>query len=336
MKKLFKLTLCAAMLTSLAACSDDDNNPPFTIDPIEDSNVDVAAFYYGDYNDNGTGNFDVNFLTKGMTWDEDEATYYGPGELVYLTFNSTLASNPDQATLTPGTYTFDTNEDYDEMTYSGSVTTYDADGTETEKYIKNGDITVSIESGKYSLIGSLTLNDNSIYDLNFKGAISFVNKSGEGLMSNLTGNVNVTTLTKGGIILWGETFTETSDYCSVILGGNDYNLYENYGSGAALNFGLNITPGSTEIPSGTYTIINAEEADDYDVNTALSGVYDSSYGGYFGTWYFNDQVESSMRSGTVTVTNNGGDNYTFVFDLADGYGHKVTGTWTGTVTIIED
>lgn len=101
---------------------------------------------------------------------------------------------------------------------------------------------------------------------------------------------------------------------------------------------VNVTPGSsTGIPSGTYTVIDALTADDYDVNTLLSGVYEPAYGGYFGAWYFSTtgKVEASLRSGTVTVTNRGGNEYTFEIDLKDGYGHRITGSYAG-VCRVED
>ena len=104
----------------------------------------------------------------------------------------------------------------------------------------------------------------------------------------------------------------------------------------ALMLSVNVTPGSSDgIPSGTYTIIDANTADDYDVNTALSGVYEPTYGGYFGSWYFSteNRIEASVRGGSVTITDNGNDNYTFEIALEDGYGHKITGTYSGSCQV---
>lgn len=70
-----------------------------------------------------------------------------------------------------------------------------------------------------------------------------------------------------GLALYaGETFTTTSDYYMVILAGTDYDLISNFGTAPGINLGLNVEVGSTDgIPSGTYTIINVDEADDYPV-----------------------------------------------------------------------
>lgn len=340
--------LCAVALTgAMTSCSDNDDNEVIggvlPGDDEEDDElhptegIEVTAMYYGDYNHNNTGNFGINFLTAGMEWDDFDETYYGPGELVYMEINSALCENPDRATLKAGNYTFDSDETYAEMTFgSVSISQYTADGDETSYAVTGGTLKVEIaDNGMYVLTGKFNIGTGTDYDFSYTGFISFVNRTDEGFMSNLTDNVVLEGLSQSAVIYWGETFTETSDYCSVIIAGDDYDLDMNIGKSPALNLGLNLTPGSTSIPAGTYTIINANEADDYDAFTALSGVYEATYGGYFGTWYFAGQIEASMYTGTVEVTDNGDGKYTFDINLADGYGHTVTGTYTGAPKIME-
>ena len=195
-----------------------------------------------------------------------------------------------------------------------------------------------MQEGYYVIDAALTLSDGSEYAYSFVGAISFLNRSGEGQMSNLTQDIEIKGLSQGLLAYGGVVFTETSDLYTVILAGPDYDLGNNYGQSDALMLSVNVTPGSSDgIPSGTYTVIDALTADDYDVNTLLSGVYEPAYGGYFGAWYFSTtgKVEASLRSGTVTVTNRGGNEYTFEIDLKDGYGHRVTGSYAG-VCRVED
>lgn len=340
--------LCAvAIVCSAVSCSDDDNNggdgivppqggedDPEVVQPTE--NIDVTALYYGDYNDNGTGNFGVNFVTSTMTWDDFEETYMGPGSLVYIEFNSTLAQNPDLAKLTDGTYAFDSADNFAAMTFSANVTEYAADGTATTHSVSGGELNVTTaDNGMYVIDGKFDIGTGSDYQFSYTGYINFVNRTDEGYMSNLDGNVNLTDLTQSAVILWGETFTESSDYCSLIIAGKDYDLEQNIGTSPALNIGLNITPGSKEIPTGTYEIIDAMDADDYPAGTALSGVYQPTYGGYFGAWYFAPQVEASLRKGSVVVSNLGNGKYTFKINLADGYGHTVTAEYTGTPLLID-
>ena len=151
-------------------------------------------------------------------------------------------------------------------------------------------------------------------------------------MSNMTQDVVLSGMSQALVAYGGYAFTETSDLYTVIIAGPDYDLDSNFGQSDALMLSVNVTPGSSDgIPSGTYTIIDANTADDYDVNTALSGVYEPIYGGYFGSWYFSteNRIEASVRGGSVTITDNGNDNYTFEIALEDGYGHKISGTYSG-------
>ena len=138
----------------------------------------------------------------------------------------------------------------------------------------------------------------------------------------------------GGGITPTEGVTTEAFYKGDLYGAGTGNLWINFIS----DIEYNASAGDyTGIPSGTYTVIDALTADDYDVNTLLSGVYEPAYGGYFGAWYFSTtgKVEASLRSGTVTITNRGGNEYTFEIDLKDGYGHRVTGSYAG-VCRVED
>jgi hypothetical protein len=326
--------------TMMTSCSDDDKpNPDGDGTGDEDvvvtptSDLDVYAFYYGDYYENGTGNYGINLITPTMEWDDDNETYLGPGELVYFELNSNVAENADFAQPSDGDYTFTDDEDDPALgTFSSAyVITYDAEGNATENSATGGTITVAYSNGAYTISGKFILSDGSEYPINLTKSFSFLNRSDDGYLSNLTGDVTISGMTQSQILFWGETFTETSDYCSIIIAGDDYDLDENSGNSPAINVALNLTPGSTSIPEGTYEIIDFWEADDFEPFTAASGIYFSLYGGYLGTWYFNgDTIEASMLTGSIDVKDNGNGNYTFTFNLADGYGHKVTGSYTGT------
>lgn len=348
LRSIFAAVCAVALCGTMTSCSEDDDNTPDAVvpgngddngkdEPVATEGIDVTAVYYGDYNNNNTGNFGINFLTAGMEWDDFEETYLGPGSLVYFEVNSKLCENPDFAALEPGDYTFDSDETYAAMTFgSASVKEYAADGTETVHTVTGGTLKVEkADNGMFVLTGKFNIGTDTDYDFNYTGHIRFLNRTGEGFMSNLTGNVEVKDMTQSAVIYWGETFTETSDYCSVIIAGKDYDLVQNIGASPALNLGLNITPGSTSIPSGTYTVIDATEADDYETFTALSGVFEGTYGGYFGTWYFDAQSEAAMLKGKITVTDEGAGKYTFEVNLADGYGHTVTGIYKGVPSVIE-
>lgn len=307
--------------------------------PVELSDVTAEAYYKGDVYGNETGNLWVNF-TEGLTYDAETDDYTGEGYILCLDFNTVLASNPDYATIADGEYTGsqdnETHAAYtlnlcDEESY---LTEYTASGANTV-FFTNATVNIKKTDNLYQIDASLTTESGDKKEYSYNVRIPVINISGEGMQSNMTSDATLNGLTQGIAIYYGETFTETSDLYTVILAGDDYNLETNYGNSPAIMLALNVTPGSSEsIPDGTYTVIDAATADDYETGTVLSGVYEPTLGGLFGSWYFStlEGLQASMMSGTVTVTNNGGKKYTFVYDLADGYGHKVTGTYSGSMS----
>lgn len=347
MKKVFKnilaLSFCAVVALGFASCSDDDDNSKFPIiDPVEPvqptDDFTAEGYYKGNIAQNGSANLWINFVAKTLTWDADEYDYTGTGDLLCLDFNTVIAENPDFAKLADGTYT--PGEDYSKFTfnisdYESYVVKY-VNSSSTELEITDGTIVVSTAEQYTVIEAKLTLSDGSDYDFHYIGKIPVLNRSGEGNMSNLTENIAVTDLTQGVAMYFGEAFTTTSDHYILLIAGDDYDLEENFGSSPSLMLGLNVAPGSTDgIPSGTYTVIDALDADDYEVGTALSGFYEPFYGGYYGAWYFHYDagLEAAMATGTITVTNKGNGNYDVKFDLVDGYGHTVKGSYSGPLAL---
>lgn len=335
LKSVFKTSIFALAAISLAACSDDDNGKS-TIDPnvTPSDNIINEGYYKGDIYENGTGNLWINFISKDLVWNDFEEDYTGNGAIVCLDFNTIIAENPDMAKLADGDYTAaDTHELYT-LNIDGDsyVTTYSAAGG-VPKEVTAGTVSVKTEGGYTVIDALLTLEDDSEYEFKYVGKLLILNRTTEGQMSNLTGDVTLNNLTQGLVSYWGMTFTETSDYYSVVIAGEDFDLEENFGNAPSIMLGLNVTPGaSTGIPSGTYTIIDAMEADDYETGTALSGVYEPTLGGFFGTLYFHylEGFEAAIKTGTIQVVNNGNNNYTITLDLKDGYGHSIKGSYSGT------
>ncbi len=349
MKKMPFLATCALYAAlALPSCSDgksgttpetgggdSENNEEVTVTPTE--GVTTEAYYKGDLYGTGSGNLWINFISD-MELDDFTGDYTGPGYVLCLDFNTILAENADFASLAEGTYTCDyTSDSHEAFTLNiadgdSFFSNYDEDGLSSSLEIAGGTVEVSVKSGYYCLEADLQLEDGSAYRYSFVGEISFINRSEEGYMSNLTEDKELEGMSQALMAYQGSVFTATSDLYTVIIAGPDYDLDSNFGQSDALMLSVNVSPGSSEgIPSGTYTVIDAMEADDYEVNTILSGVYEPAYGGYFGTWYFStsDKTEASLRNGTVQISNNGNDSYTFTIDMQDGYGHKISGTYTG-------
>lgn len=341
----------AALSFALTACSSDDSDgagkggkddgdpDEEVITPTE--GVTTEAFYKGDYYGKGTGNLWINFRSE-MKYDDLEEDYIGPGYILCLDFNTALAENADFARLAEGIYTCggasDTHEAFTLNAAEGDsyVTFYESNGSSKTLDVADGTVTVSIRQSYYSIEAALKLDDGTDYAYSFVGTISFINRSDEGQMSNLTQDTALTDMTQALLAYNGTVFTETSDLYIVILAGPEYDLDINYGASDALMFSVNVTPGSAQgIPSGTYTVIDAATADDYPAGTALSGVYDPTYGGYFGSWYFStrNKTEASVRGGKIDVTDLGNGTYTFDVELQDGYGHRITGRYSGSCRV---
>lgn len=349
MRKTFRnivaVLLCTATCVGFSACSDDDDKAPVITDPEPEpepgddvpeltTDISVEGYYKGDIYDNNTGNLWLNFISKDLVWDDFEEEYTGKGVLVCLDFNTVPASNPDLAELADGTYTAaDTHAVYTLNTglEDSYVVRYDG-ASPDQQDIVSGSVKVEKINNYTHIVADVTLADGDDFEFEYYGLVKAYNRSGEGQFSNLTGNVAMTDLTQGIAMYAGEAFTETSDHYMLVIAGEDYDLEENYGSSPSIMIGLNVAPGSNDgIPSGTYQLVDAMSAEDYEVGTALSGVYEPTYGGFFGTWYFatSDMLEAAMQTGNIVVVNNGDGSYVITFDMADGYGHTVKGTYTG-------
>lgn len=340
-----RLFLCylgaLTLIAAFASCSDDKNEEggggggEEIVVPTK--GVSLEAFYKGDYYSAGTGNLWINFKSD-MQFDEDTRDYIGPGYLLCLDFNTALAENADFAKLAEGVYTADKTDTYAAFTLNVAdgdsyITFYEADGFSEMKEITAGTVTVTIEQDYYHLEAALKLEDDTDYPYSFIGKLTAYNRvEGEGKMSNLTGDVTISELSQALVIYYGEAFTSTSDLYTVVLAGSEYNLGINYGASDAMMISVNVLPGKSDgIPTGIYPLIDVATADDYPIYTALSGLFDFTYSGYYGSWFFStvNQLESSMLEGGVVIVNLGNNNYSFTFSMKDGYGHKVEGFYQG-------
>lgn len=320
----------------VASCTGDEGDEPIDSDEGPDETMptdfDIYAYYYGNYYGNGAGNYGVNLTDTLLSWDSDNQKYVGSGHVVYFEFNANMADNADFPQLEDGTYLY-TSDAYfpDSSTFGNAyVVTYSKTNSANKSKVVGGELDVVNHCGLYKIKGKLLLDSGEEYLIDISREITFINHSDDGNQSNLTTDVDVESLTQSRAIYWGEAFTEASDYCSVLIAGSDYNLDENDGESPAINIALNITPGSDTIPEGTYNVVSFKSSDDFSPFTMAGGIYYSALRGYFGTWYYCEDTESSMLSGSTTVKDNGNGNYTFSFDLADGYGNRVTGSYTGT------
>ena len=184
-----------------------------------------------------------------------------------------LASNPDLAVPQSGPYTIGESTDYPAFSinsdsYDTYLNRYDANGNVTETSFTAGTMDIAYENGIYTIECKMTTVDEEEYEFTYVGP---------------TDNVEISGLTQGMALYEPEAFTTTSDLYMVILAGEDYDLETNFGQADALQISVNVTPGSNDgIPTGTYTIVDMNEVDDLEPETAIAGVYE--FVGYYGTW----------------------------------------------------
>lgn len=136
-------------------------------------------------------------------------------------------------------------------------------------------------------------------------------------------------MTQGELWYYGDGYgIEISNNFVVYLGSADINMTDFSGEGQVMylefNTGLNSI---TNLPSGTYTIVDANP-DLFTPSTMVSGF---EYDGYmYGTWYFGNTT-NSVIAGSAVVTQNTGNKYAIQYEFIDQYGNNIKGTFNGTL-----
>lgn len=140
-------------------------------------------------------------------------------------------------------------------------------------------------------------------------------------------------MTQGELWYYGDGYgIEISNNFVVYLGSADINMTDFSGEGQVMylefNTGLNSI---TNLPSGTYTIVDANP-DLFTPSTMVSGF---EYDGYmYGTWYFGNTT-NSVIDGSAVVTQNTGNKYAIQYEFIDQYGNNIKGTFNGTLNYFD-
>lgn len=351
--KFEKLLLAAALLCLVSlspSCSDDDpaadpekNETPGGGDKPEEpegpdtpdtpeltKGVKVEGYYKGDYHDEGTGNFWINFTIE----DKNDPEGY---HILCLDFNDSLAADPDFPKLAEGDYPMNDGTNYPAGSLNGDGDTYvarhDEEGDFTYSEAQEGSAKIEVIDGLYKVTCTLTLEKDEPYTFEYYGPLAFYNRTLDGNMSNLTEDVEPV-FTQGMAIYYGDIYEMGSDAWNVLLAEVDYDLDINYGQGDAVQLAFNTTKGVSDyIPDGEYTLLDANTAEELPAGTMLAGMYDATYGGYWGCWFYSVRrlAEARLDTGSVTVSRTG-EIYTLKLKLKDGAGRQVTSTYTGKLT----
>lgn len=136
-------------------------------------------------------------------------------------------------------------------------------------------------------------------------------------------------MTQGELWYYGDGYgIEISNNFVVYLGSEGINMTDFSGEGQVMYLEFNTGLGSvTNLPSGTYTIVNANP-DLFTPSTMVSGFEYDSY--LYGTWYFGNTT-NSVIAGSAVVTQNTGNKYAIQYDFIDQYGNNIKGTFNGTL-----
>ena len=136
-------------------------------------------------------------------------------------------------------------------------------------------------------------------------------------------------MTQGELWYYGDGYgIEISNNFVVYLGSAGINMTDFSGEGQVMYLEFNTGLGSvTNLPSGTYTIVDANP-DLFTPSTMVSGFEYDSY--LYGTWYFGNTT-NSVIAGSAVVTQNTGNKYAIQYDFIDQYGNNIKGTFNGTL-----
>ena len=140
-------------------------------------------------------------------------------------------------------------------------------------------------------------------------------------------------MTQGELWYYGDGYgIEISNNFVVYLGSEGINMTDFSGEGQVMYLEFNTGLGSvTNLPSGTYTIVDANP-DLFTPSTMVSGFEYDSY--LYGTWYFGNTT-NSVIAGSAVVTQNTGNKYAIQYDFIDQYGNNIKGTFNGALNYFD-
>ena len=301
----------------------------------------VSGFFYNN-TDDGKQNIVLEFSNMGL---DDEGLYEGPGQAMQLDLVTVIG---EDNTIAEGTYYIPSGELYaypgvfdgstqPEGTY---VTDIDEAGNFLIGALTGGTVTVTCnyDTYEYTFTFDLTTADSFRLTGTYTGPVS-VSGLESSYQTTLTGdyeiqfgsgnaNVNAT--------YYGDWLSSKGNNWAVTL-----ETLKDDGTYECMYAELigDISGFEDGIPAGTYSV--AENVDSPASFTFMPGLFDYGYAEYT-RWCHMAALDgysyigcAPITGGTIEVSRDG-DNYTFVFDMLDDAGHRVTGTWSGALSLINN
>jgi hypothetical protein len=332
------------------------------------------AYYYGNLMDNHTGNYIVRLFDCEYT--DSGNILSNSGICLNLMFFTKYLSKDVTKYIEPGTYTFGRSlargtifpgmeVDYLEQTvpYGSYICERSSSytGSYGYGYLISGTLTVERTEAASGDTYTFTLDAQTDLSYNIKatytGKLSFIDNatySSGGLVSTLVDDVEMDlSPIKTSRVYNGGTFTNQNGVTvqSFVLdigspSGLDCGTVDNpTGVGDIIRMEFLLPEGTSQVQPGTYTVLDNDYYQYYEPYTLRQGYFSKKGTGELvgtrynhfqtGRWLIFDEY-APAESGTVGVTKNADDTYTFNIFLVDDGGFYITGSWTGPMSLKYD
>ena len=367
MAKTFKnifMAVAALVATTLVACTpgnnNDGNDQPEAPEIIENNGVDkdgkihlyeaACAYYLGDVWDNGVADYYVMLTndTLGIGSNNFEVPLHQGGWILYLDLWSVISPNTANAVLPEGTYTFGNSRDFGCFYNEYSLATNNVEQVLVDGewryrikdiFFQSGTVTVTHTAKGYLIETSVVTTDGEELNFVYEGDIAFEDQSDdEEWKPALDKDIDLTP-TQGSIRFYESYTSSNCDNYVIMLFNTDKltedKIHPNVAGGIRLV--LDIYPELGKGVTGTYKIGTLSD-DKYLLKKEPWVYYPGCYWGTMALGTFVEYVDtdgsvlySVVKSGDLTITDNGDGIYTIAADFVTERDKKITCNWTGSL-----
>lgn len=297
--------------------------------PALSSGLSASGTYLGDSHESGTGVMTVVIMDRSLTFNEALQSYIGPGESLTLSLGIPLAADASAPELPEGTYEASSDESHPEWTFCTqgidrtTVNSYDEDGNISVTPVTGGRVTVHSSGDMYWISCSLDTEEGS-YSREYVGKIRIANKSADGFVSNLSGDIACSPMQYAEMVYMSGD--GVSDKWSLFL-ANGYTAEDGaFDEGFLIS--ISAEPGHMSIPAGTYTVSEAE-------GSTAPGTVVPGYGPFVesnGSWFFSytrGTLYAQIKSGQLVIRDTDDGQTAISLSFKDGNGYSLTASFSG-------
>ena len=351
-------------ITFTSTVTESGSLPAIGKDIVVDQFTGGAAFYQGNLFQGNTGNMEINLYTT--TFDAETGATTAPGYVVKLSLFNTLFGDSKAARVKAGTYTpsfkftkntFLPGTDVNYMGISMILGSYaqERDESGNLRYARITDGTCVVEEnedGTYTVNVDMLTADGYTVKGTYTGTFPVTDQSSDTPKSHLSTlqedhELDLAQITKARC--WklanieGDNHSPWGQYVVDIgsRSGLDQEVIDNGGDIFRMHF-IGDASGSAMVPEGTYEVMEDHWEQNYQSMRLVPGyMWDGEYTSTFylhfipGRYLVMDGYAPAAE-GNISAKHNADDTYTFVVDVIDDAGFRITGKWTGPVEIQGD